>query len=203
MAYGKRLNIYIGNRNPKIMLSCHVFPVNLSFLSANTVFCSSNKYLLYFLYEMVWCNLQNFNINPKRQIQEFFYSSQKHIHRETYPHCNSVVYLHIYTLVLAGSVVMLKIVLPVNITSKKSNVWECCFICPCKFLLMNWLWTLQKHSEIRWDNCLEWHLGDQIFWVWKLLHRLLITWSLWKFETMLQSLHRVLCCVFSSLVMFS
>lgn len=44
MAYGKRLNIYTGNRKPKIMLSCSVFPVNLSFLLANTVFCSNNKY---------------------------------------------------------------------------------------------------------------------------------------------------------------
>lgn len=49
MAYGKRLNIYIGNRKTKIMLSCSGFPVNLSFLLANTVFCSSNKYLLCFL----------------------------------------------------------------------------------------------------------------------------------------------------------
>lgn len=49
MAYGKRLNIYIGNRKSKIMLSCSGFPVDLSFLLANAVFCSSNKYLLCFL----------------------------------------------------------------------------------------------------------------------------------------------------------
>lgn len=198
MAYGKRLNIYIGNRKSKIMLSCSGFPVNLSFLLANTVFCPSNKYLLCFLWPWDVLVLSAELYHQSRKIHTgFLCSNQKHVHTVIlliiliFKYWSWLAQWQYWKLICS--------VVPVWCceyqTDKKSNGPENVALCSLIISFYPWFsFEPLKKVPYKVRKYLKWHLRDQSFSVYlKVVLQILLSWSLQKFGSVLQSSWRVLC----------